>query len=91
MASIWKGSLTFGLVHVPVELKTAVRSDHVSFRMLHADDLSPIKYERVCAADGEPGPVVEEPTAAAKTVVWSVPRSASCARGGSPGAAAAAC
>jgi DNA end-binding protein Ku len=56
MASIWKGSLTFGLVHVPVEMKTAVRSDHVSFRMLHAEDLSPIKYERVCQADGEPVP-----------------------------------
>ncbi len=56
MASIWKGSLTFGLVSVPVELKTAVRADHISFRMLHAEDLSPIKYERVCAADGEPVP-----------------------------------
>ena len=56
MASIWKGSLTFGLVHVPVEMKTAVRTDQVSFRMLHAEDLSPIKYERVCQADGEPVP-----------------------------------
>jgi DNA end-binding protein Ku len=56
MASIWKGSLTFGLVHVPVEMKTAVRSDHISFRMLHAEDMSPIKYERVCQADGEPVP-----------------------------------
>jgi DNA end-binding protein Ku len=56
MASIWKGSLTFGLVHVPVEMKTAVRSDHISFRMLHAEDLSPIKYDRVCQADGEPVP-----------------------------------
>ena len=56
MASIWKGSLTFGLVHGPVEMKTAVRSDHISFRMLHAEDMSPIKYERVCAADGEPVP-----------------------------------
>jgi DNA end-binding protein Ku len=56
MASIWKGSLTFGLVHVPVEMKTAVRTDQIHFRMLHADDLSPIKYERVCAADGEPVP-----------------------------------
>jgi DNA end-binding protein Ku len=56
MASIWKGSLTFGLVNVPVELKTAVRADHISFRMLHAEDLSPIKYERVCASDGEPVP-----------------------------------
>jgi DNA end-binding protein Ku len=56
MASIWKGSLTFGLVHVPVEMKTAVRSDHISFRMLHAEDMSPIKYERVCQADGESVP-----------------------------------
>jgi DNA end-binding protein Ku len=56
MASIWKGSLTFGLVHVPVEMNTAVRSDHISFRMLHAEDMSPIKYERVCQADGEPVP-----------------------------------
>jgi DNA end-binding protein Ku len=37
-------------------MKTAVRSDHISFRMLHAEDMSPIKYERVCAADGEPVP-----------------------------------
>jgi DNA end-binding protein Ku len=56
MASIWKGSLTFGLVNVPVELKTAVRSDHISFRMLHGEDMAPIKYERVCSADGEPVP-----------------------------------
>ncbi len=53
MASIWKGSLTFGLVSVPVELKTAVREDHISFRMLHEKDMSPIKYERLCAAEGE--------------------------------------
>ena len=56
MATIWKGSLTFGLVHVPVELKPAVRTDRISFRMLHEKDLSPIKYERVCQADGEPVP-----------------------------------
>jgi DNA end-binding protein Ku len=53
MAAIWKGSLTFGLVNIPVELKTAVRADHISFRLLHKDDLSPVKYERVCQADGE--------------------------------------
>ena len=55
-AAVWKGTLTFGLVSIPVELRTAVRADHVSFRMLHAEDLSPVKYERVCAADGEPVP-----------------------------------
>jgi DNA end-binding protein Ku len=56
MASIWKGSLAFGLVNIPVELKTAVRADHISFRMLHSEDLSPVKYERVCATDGQPVP-----------------------------------
>ena len=56
MASIWKGSLTFGLVNIPVELKTAVRGDRISFRLLHQKDLSPVKYERVCAADGETVP-----------------------------------
>jgi DNA end-binding protein Ku len=56
MAAIWKGSLAFGLVNIPVELRTAVRADHISFRMLHEEDLSPIKYERVCQADGEPVP-----------------------------------
>lgn len=53
MATIWKGSLTFGLVNVPVELHSAVKTDKVSFRQLHADDLSPIKYERVSAKTGE--------------------------------------
>jgi DNA end-binding protein Ku len=56
MAAIWKGSLTFGLVNIPVELKTAVRADHISFRLLHKEDLSPIKYERVCQAEGESVP-----------------------------------
>src|SRR5437016_8465424 len=56
MAAIWKGSLTFGLVNIPVELKTAVRADHISFRLLHEEDLSPVKYERICQAEGESVP-----------------------------------
>ena len=56
MAAIWKGSVAFGLVNIPVELRTAVRADHISFRMLHKSDLSPIKYERVCQAEGESVP-----------------------------------
>ncbi|HVF40985.1 MAG TPA: Ku protein [Gemmatimonadaceae bacterium] len=56
MAAIWKGSVSFGLVNIPVELRTAVRADHISFRLLHEEDLSPVKYERVCQADGEPVP-----------------------------------
>jgi DNA end-binding protein Ku len=56
MAAIWKGSLAFGLVNIPIELRTAVRADHISFRLLHQEDLSPVKYERVCQADGETVP-----------------------------------
>ena len=57
MRSVWKGSLTFGLVNVPIELVPAIRaSERVSFRQLHRKDLSPIKYERVCQAEGKPVP-----------------------------------
>ena len=53
MAAIWKGSVSFGLVNIPVELRTAVRADHISFRLLHKEDLSPVKYERICQEEGE--------------------------------------
>jgi DNA end-binding protein Ku len=56
MAAIWKGSVSFGLVNIPVELRTAVRADHISFRLLHKEDMSPVKYERVCSAEGDPIP-----------------------------------
>jgi len=52
--AIWKGSLTFGLVNIPVELHTAVRDHRPRFRMLHAKDKSPIRFERVCIRDGHP-------------------------------------
>ena len=47
MAAIWKGSIAFGLVNVPIELRAAVRSDHISFRLLHKKDNTPVKYHRV--------------------------------------------
>jgi DNA end-binding protein Ku len=56
MASIWKGSLSFGLVSIPVEVRTAIQGDHISFRMLHQDDLAPIKYDRVSSTTGDPVP-----------------------------------
>lgn len=49
---IWRGSLAFGLVAIPVQLHTAVRENRPRFRLLHAKDKSPIKYERVCQRDG---------------------------------------
>ncbi|MDB4877775.1 MAG: repair protein [Gemmatimonadetes bacterium] len=54
MRPVWSGSLTFGLVNIPVKLHSAVQGkERVSFRLLHKKDLSPIKYERVCQKEGE--------------------------------------
>jgi DNA end-binding protein Ku len=51
---IWKGSISFGLVSIPVELHTAVRNHRPKFRMLHSKDKSPVKFQRVCQRDGSP-------------------------------------
>jgi len=52
--ALWKGSITFGLVNIPIELHTAVRDHRPRFRMLHAKDKSPVRFERVCVKDGTP-------------------------------------
>jgi DNA end-binding protein Ku len=52
--SIWKGSIAFGLVNIPVELFSAVRDHRPKFRLLHAKDESPVQYERVCQTEGKP-------------------------------------
>ena len=52
--SIWKGSIAFGLVNIPVELHTAVRENRPRFRLLHDKDKSPVSYERVCQKEGKP-------------------------------------
>lgn len=50
--AIWSGSINFGLVTIPVKLFTAVRTDELSFNLLHAKDEGRIKYERICSIDG---------------------------------------
>jgi DNA end-binding protein Ku len=52
--SIWKGSIAFGLVNIPIELYSAVRDHRPKFRLLHAKDESPVQYERVCQTEGKP-------------------------------------
>src|SRR5919112_946525 len=52
--AIWKGAIAFGLVNIPVELHPGVRDSRPRFRMLHAEDKSPVKFERVCAREGKP-------------------------------------
>ena len=52
--SIWKGSIAFGLVNIPIELYSAVRDHRPKFRLLHAKDEAPVRYERVCQTEGKP-------------------------------------
>ena len=48
---IWTGSITIGLVNVPVKLHTMILDKGISFHFLHKDDGQPLKYERVCTKD----------------------------------------
>ncbi len=53
---LWAGSLSFGLVNVPVALFSATRDRDIHFQLLHAPDCSPIETRRVCAAEKQPVP-----------------------------------
>jgi DNA end-binding protein Ku len=50
---IWRGRISIGLVNVPIKLYTMIRDKSFSFRFLHKEDGSPLKYERVCTLDGK--------------------------------------
>ncbi len=54
--AIWSGSINFGLVTIPVKLFTAVKTDELSFNLLHAKDEGRIKYERICSIEDKPVP-----------------------------------
>jgi DNA end-binding protein Ku len=51
MRPIWKGSISFGLVYIPIAVYPATREEKISFRQLRRTDLSPIKYKKVAEAD----------------------------------------
>jgi DNA end-binding protein Ku len=53
---IWSGSLSFGLVNVPVRLMSATRDLGVHFNQLHEKDNSRIEVRRVCTAENEEVP-----------------------------------
>jgi DNA end-binding protein Ku len=53
MRPIWKGSISFGLVYIPIAVYPATREEKLSFRQLRASDLSPIKYKKVAEADAK--------------------------------------
>ena len=49
--ALWNGSLSFGLVNVPVQLASAARDLDIHFRQLHAKDGAPIEQRRFCSQD----------------------------------------
>ncbi len=51
--AIWSGSISFGLLNVPVKLYSAVSKKQISFRELRESDSSRIRHKRVAEADGE--------------------------------------
>ncbi len=57
--AIWSGSISFGLLNVPVKLYSAVSRKSVSFRELRQTDSSRIRHKRVAEADGEEVPYEE--------------------------------
>jgi len=56
MRAIWKGSISFGLVNIPIALYPATRKEELKFRLLRKTDLSPINYKRVAEKDGKEVP-----------------------------------
>ena len=50
--SIWSGSITIGLVNIPVKLYSMIYDKSVAFRFLHKIDSQPLKYVKMCTRDG---------------------------------------
>lgn len=48
MHTMWKGTISFGLVNIPVKLHSATESKDVKLRNLHKECKSPVKYEKIC-------------------------------------------
>src|SRR6478609_11920845 len=56
MRAIWKGSISFSLINIPIALYPATRREELKFRLLRQSDLSPVNYKRVAEADGKEVP-----------------------------------
>ncbi len=59
MQAIWKGSVSFGLVSIPVRLYSATEERDFTFRQVHEKDGGRIRYRRVCEAEGTEVPYSE--------------------------------
>ena len=56
MQAIWKGTISFGLVTIPVKVYSATEERDISFRQVHEADGGRIRYKRVCELDGQEVP-----------------------------------
>jgi DNA end-binding protein Ku len=54
--SLWSGSISFGLVNVPVRLYSAVQEHKLRFHLVHEKDNSPIGYQKLCKQEDKPVP-----------------------------------
>src|SRR5919108_4583939 len=54
--ALWTGSVTFGLVNVPVRIYSAVHEHKLSFNLVHEKDDSPIGYQKICKLEDKPVP-----------------------------------
>lgn len=52
--SVWRGAISFSLIHIPVSLYTATRSNTLDLDMLDKHDFSPIGYQRINKTTGKP-------------------------------------
>ena len=56
MRSMWKGAISFGLVNIPVSMYTASQAKEISFVLLHKQDMSQIRYVRMCKSEDKEVP-----------------------------------
>ncbi len=54
--SIWNGTITFGLISVPIKVHSATEDRSVHFRQVHAKDGAQVKQKRICAKEGKEVP-----------------------------------
>ena len=48
MHTVWKGSISFGLVNIPIRMFTATEERDIRFRQLHKECHTPIRYVKMC-------------------------------------------
>ena len=57
--ALWTGSISFGLVNVPVRLYSAISEHKLHFHFVHEKDESPIGYQKICKVEEKPVPEKE--------------------------------